>query len=172
MSLLKRLNPESATPTKQNVRGGPSPESRQRTVVERNLVEMKLTIQSRLLQAMGADLDLGRPDQVRQKVSEIFTQVVAADNLIFTRNERAALLSAITAEILGFGPLEPLLADETVTEIMVNGPSKVFVERAGKLIRTDAAFDNDDHVMRVIDRIISPLGRRLDESSPMVDARL
>jgi pilus assembly protein CpaF len=76
------------------------------------------------------------------------------------------------AELLGLGPLEPLLADDTVSEIMVNGPSMVFVERNGKIEETGATFINDDHVRRIIDRIISPIGRRCDETTPMVDARL
>ncbi|HEY7358766.1 MAG TPA: CpaF family protein, partial [Ktedonobacterales bacterium] len=82
------------------------------------------------------------------------------------------LFEAIAAEILGLGPIEPLLNDDSVTEIMVNGPKQVYVEQGGRLYKTDIHFKDDDHVMRVIDRIISPLGRRCDESSPMVDARL
>ena len=82
------------------------------------------------------------------------------------------MLEQITDEILGLGPLEPLLRDETITEVMVNGPRQVYIERAGKLELTNVTFQNDDHVMRIIDRIIAPIGRRVDESSPMVDARL
>jgi pilus assembly protein CpaF len=82
------------------------------------------------------------------------------------------LFEQIVADILGFGPIQPLLDDDSVSEVMVNGPRQVYVERKGKLIKTDVAFQNDEHVNRVIDRIISPLGRRCDESSPMVDARL
>ncbi|MFN3374830.1 MAG: CpaF family protein, partial [Chloroflexus sp.] len=74
--------------------------------------------------------------------------------------------------IIGLGPIEPLLADEDVSEIMVNGPKQVYIEKKGKLIKTDITFADDDHVMRIIDRIVAPLGRRVDESSPMVDARL
>ena len=75
-------------------------------------------------------------------------------------------------EITGFGPLEPLLNDETITEVMVNGPEHIYIERAGKIQRVDAVFLNDEHVLRIIDRIITPLGRRIDETSPRVDARL
>jgi pilus assembly protein CpaF len=82
------------------------------------------------------------------------------------------MLEQITDEIIGLGPLEPLLRDETVTEIMVNGPRQVYIERSGRLELTNVVFQNDDHVMRIIDRIIAPIGRRIDESSPMVDARL
>ena len=82
------------------------------------------------------------------------------------------MLEQITDEIVGLGPLEPLLRDESVTEIMVNGPRQVYIERAGKLELTDVTFQDDEHVMRIIDRIVAPIGRRIDESSPMVDARL
>ena len=140
--------------------------------MQRNLNEMKVNVQTRLLGELGSDLDLSKPGAVRARVEEIFTQIVAAENIVLTRNERTELLQAINAEIFGFGPLEPLLADDTVTEIMVNGPDRVYVERKGRLTRTGVRFDHNDHVKRVIDRIISPLGRRLDESSPMVDARL
>jgi pilus assembly protein CpaF len=82
------------------------------------------------------------------------------------------ILDSITNEVLGFGPIQPLLDDETCTEVMVNGYDQVFVERFGKLQLSDVTFDDDQHVMRVIDKIVAPLGRRVDESSPMVDARL
>src|SRR6476659_5213274 len=75
-------------------------------------------------------------------------------------------------DVTGFGPLEPLLKDETITEVMVNGPSHVYIERGGKIERIDSVFLNDEHVLRIIERIITPLGRRIDESSPRVDARL
>jgi len=91
---------------------------------------------------------------------------------VLTRTERTRMFESIAADILGFGPLEILLNDTEISEIMVNGPRNIYVERKGKLTKSDVIFNNDEHVMRVIDRIISPLGRRCDESSPMVDARL
>ena len=94
------------------------------------------------------------------------------EQITLTRVERLRLFEAIAAEILGFGPIEPLLKDDSVSEVMVNGPNQVYVERRGKLELSDVTFQDDDHVMRVIDRIVSPLGRRIDESSPTVDARL
>ncbi|HET7375344.1 MAG TPA: CpaF family protein, partial [Anaerolineae bacterium] len=86
--------------------------------------------------------------------------------------ERQRLFEQIAAEILGFGPLEPFLVDETITEIMVNGPKNIYIERRGRIERTTTQFESNDHVMRIIDRIVAPLGRRIDESSPYVDARL
>jgi pilus assembly protein CpaF len=98
--------------------------------------------------------------------------VLESEGITLTRVERLRLFEAISAEILGYGPIEPLLKDPNVNEVMVNGPRQVYVERQGKLELTDITFQDDDHVMRVIDRIVSPLGRRIDESSPTVDARL
>ncbi|NOR82246.1 MAG: CpaF family protein, partial [Ardenticatenales bacterium] len=94
------------------------------------------------------------------------------ENIVLSRSERRRLFEQIVAEILGLGPLEPLLADDSITEVMVNGPKNIFVERDGKIERTNASFESDEHLMRIIDRIVAPLGRRIDESSPMVDARL
>ncbi|MBM4431088.1 MAG: CpaF family protein, partial [Chloroflexi bacterium] len=99
-------------------------------------------------------------------------QVVTEENVVISRPERLRLFEQVMAEILGYGPIEPLLRDDTVTEIMVNGPKAIYVERAGRIERTSITFDNDEHLLRIIDRIVAPLGRRVDESSPMVDARL
>ncbi|CAN5759146.1 hypothetical protein BH20CHL1_BH20CHL1_07540 [soil metagenome] len=117
-------------------------------------------------------MDLSNAEEVRRTVEETFSSVLESEAIVLTRVERARLFEAISAEILGFGPIEPLLNDDSVSEVMVNGPRQVYVERNGKLEMTDVTFQDDDHVMRVIDRIVSPLGRRIDESSPMVDARL
>ncbi|MEJ2013099.1 MAG: CpaF family protein, partial [Anaerolineales bacterium] len=94
------------------------------------------------------------------------------ENIVLSRPERRRLFEQIVAEILGLGPLEPLLADGSITEIMVNGAKQIYIERGGKLFREPATFESDDHLMRIIDRIVAPLGRRIDESSPYVDARL
>jgi len=105
-------------------------------------------------------------------VEDIFNSILDSENIVLTRTERARMFESIAADIMGFGPLETLLNDPEISEIMVNGPRQIFVERKGKLTKSDVIFNNDEHVLRVIDRIISPLGRRCDESSPMVDARL
>src|SRR5438067_11900941 len=98
--------------------------------------------------------------------------MVEAEGLPLPPVERARLLETMIAEVLAFGPIEPLLRDPSITEIMVNGPHKVWVERNGTLSKTDVRFEDDEHIRRIIDRIIAPLGRRCDEASPMVDARL
>jgi pilus assembly protein CpaF len=88
------------------------------------------------------------------------------------RSDRARIITEVLDEVLGYGPIDPLLKDDTVSEVMVNGPSQVYVERKGKLVLTDVQFRDDAHVMHVIEKIVAPLGRRIDEASPMVDARL
>jgi pilus assembly protein CpaF len=105
-------------------------------------------------------------------IEEKFDAVLAEDHIVLSRLERQRLFEQIVAEILGYGPLEPLLRDDTITEIMVNGPKKVYIERNGKIERTNVVFEDDEHLMRIIERIVAPLGRRVDESMPYVDARL
>jgi pilus assembly protein CpaF len=139
---------------------------------DNNFTDMRMRVQSRLISELDPKLDLSNATKVRQQVEDIFNSILDSENIVLTRSERARMFESIAADILGFGPLEVLLHDMEVSEIMVNGPRQVFVERKGKLVKSDVIFNNDEHVMRVIDRIISPLGRRCDESSPMVDARL
>ena len=150
-----------------------SPEKRTRTISKQDgFNELKGRVQNRLIAELDPRMDLGNAEEVRRTVEETFASVLEAEGVSLTRVERLRLFEAISAEILGFGPIEPLLKEPAVTEIMINGPRQVYAERAGKLELTDIVFQDDDHVMRVIDRIVSPLGRRVDESSPTVDARL
>lgn len=137
-----------------------------------SFADLKSRVQNRLIAELDPRMDLTNPEEVRRTVEETFTSVLDAEGIVLTRVERMRLFEAISAEILGYGPIEPLLNDTSVSEVMVNGPNQVYVERNGRLELTDVVFQDDDHVMRVIDRIVSPLGRRIDESSPMVDARL
>ena len=140
--------------------------------VRESFRDTKFRIQQRVIQDLDPKLDLANQIEVRRQIEEIFGLSVEEEGLALTRAERVRMLEQITDEIIGLGPLEPLLRDESVTEIMVNGPRQVYIERGGKLELTNVTFQNDDHVMRIIDRIIAPIGRRVDESSPMVDARL
>ncbi|HET9017719.1 MAG TPA: CpaF family protein [Thermomicrobiaceae bacterium] len=202
MSLLKRLGttpqpeptPEqspAASPTQTTSRLGPEPAPSRGGTGELGALrrpslsqpasggqrsdsfnELKSRIQNRLISELDPRMDLGNQEEVRRTVEETFASVLEAENIVLTRVERLRLFEAIAAEILGYGPIEPLLKDETVSEIMVNGPRQVYVERSGRLELSEVSFQDDDHVMRVIDRMVSPLGRRIDESSPMVDARL
>ena len=134
--------------------------------------DAKFRIQQRVISDLDPKLDLSNQVEVRREIEEAFGRALDAEGLALTRAERTRMLEQITDEIVGLGPLEPLLRDESITEIMVNGPRQVYIERAGKIELTNVTFQNDEHVMRIIDRIIAPIGRRVDESSPMVDARL
>ena len=134
--------------------------------------EAKYRVQNRLINDLDPKLDLTNQVEVRRQIEELFGKIADEEGLALTRAERVRMLEQITDEILGLGPLEPLLRDETITEVMVNGPQQVYIEREGKLELTNVTFQNDEHVMKVIQRIIAPIGRRVDESSPMVDARL
>jgi pilus assembly protein CpaF len=134
--------------------------------------EAKFRVQNRLINELDPKLDLTNQVEVRRQIEELFGKIADEEGLALTRAERVRMLEQITDEILGLGPLEPLLRDETLTEVMVNGPQQVYIERDGKIELTNVTFQNDEHVMKIIQRIIAPIGRRVDESSPMVDARL
>jgi len=140
---------------------------------ERNAFdEIKKRVQERLLSELDPRLDLSRTGEVRQQVQEVFNTILEQEKIVLSRAERLRLFESIAAEILGYGPIEPLLRDDSITEVMVNGPKQIYIERRGKLHKTDVTFESDEHVMRIIDRIVSPIGRRVDESTPYVDARL
>jgi pilus assembly protein CpaF len=110
--------------------------------------------------------------EVHRALERIFTETLAQEQIPLSRSERSELYRQVVADILGYGPIEPLLQDETITEILVNGPDQVWIERNGILEETSLRFRDANDMLRIIDRIVSPLGRRVDESSPMVDARL
>ena len=143
-----------------------------RTPVREDLLhEVRLRLQA---EGVGAFHDLleAKDTEVRPKIEALVDRVIGQNGFALTGDERVRLISEMVHDITGFGPLEPLLSDPTITEVMVNGPTHIYVERHGKIQRVNTAFLNDEHVLRVIDRIITPLGRRIDESSPRVDARL
>jgi pilus assembly protein CpaF len=139
---------------------------------ENSYMDLKVRVQNKLLSELDQSMDVNQKAQVRTHIEELFNSILADESLVLSRNERQRLFEAIVADILGFGPLEILLADDTITEIMVNGPKNVFIEQKGMITRAPITFDDEEHVMRIIDRIVAPLGRRIDESSPIVDARL
>jgi pilus assembly protein CpaF len=187
MSLLKRIeqgqsgNTSGQTPAEnQSSEGGSRLSSLQARRVNAPITspqagsyfDLKTRVQNKLLSELDPSMDVTRTDEVRRTIQDLFEQILAEENIVLSRPERARLFEQIAAEILGFGPLQPLLEDDTITEIMVNGPKSVYVERKGKIHRVPVTFENNDHVMRIIDRIVAPLGRRIDESSPYVDARL
>ena len=176
MSLLKRIDTRPTTADEAQpapVMEAPSPIPLMTQLPVRDpYKDEKFKLLQRVMNELDPDLDLANEPEVRRSIEATFKRILEEEGLPLTRSERARLLEQIVDEIIGYGPIEPMLRDDTVTEVMVNGPHSVYVERAGKLEMTNVAFRDDEHVMRIIDRIISPLGRRLDESSPMVDARL
>jgi pilus assembly protein CpaF len=172
MSLLKRIEQgqqvgESSSRLEE-LRVRRAPAARERDT----FFELKERIQDKLIAELDPQMDISQTDEVRRTIEDMYDQILTQEGTILTRQERQRLFEQIVAEILGFGPLEPLLADESITEVMVNGAQKIFIERKGKIEKVTLAFESDDHLMRIIDRIVSPLGRRIDESSPYVDARL
>ena len=143
------------------------------TALTRAEKEWKHKIHQRLLQVMDLSL-IGtvEEDHARTEIREIVQRLFAEDSAPLSLEQRRRIVQDIEDEVMGLGPLEPLLADPKVADILVNGAKQVFVERNGKLELTDVQFNDDDHLANIIDRIVSGVGRRIDESSPMVDARL
>jgi pilus assembly protein CpaF len=134
--------------------------------------ELKTRIHHSCISSLGPELFKETDEQLSEKVLRTVTEQLALDRTPLTREERRLIVRDITDDILGYGPLESLLRDETVTEVMVNGHDRVYVERHGKLERTAIRFVDEAHLLRIIDKIVSQVGRRVDEASPMVDARL
>ncbi len=135
--------------------------------------ELKRLIHSKLVDK----LDLSRVsdlagDTLRREIRLVVERLCDTENPLLNRMERERLIDEVLDETFGFGPLEMLLKDPTISDILVNGPHKVYVERRGKMERTDVKFRDNDHLLQIIDRIVSKVGRRVDETSPMVDARL
>jgi pilus assembly protein CpaF len=140
--------------------------------ISHDVYQIRDRVQRKLLAETEGQINLEQEAQMRIMIENLFNQVLAEENLLYTRSNRTLLLDWVVADILGYGPLEPLLQDPSITEVMANGPNSVYIERYGLIEKTNVTFENDAHLMRIIDRIVSPLGRRVDESSPMVDARL
>ena len=129
----------------------------------------------RLLQKLLSDLDPAKvrlQGNTRETIEEVATQMIGAEGVPLPRAVRARLISELLDEILGYGPLEPLLANPSVSEIMVNSPEEVYVEREGMIVLSEVTFRDDAHIMSMVEKILAPLNKRIDESSPMVDARL
>jgi pilus assembly protein CpaF len=169
-------SPKSATPETPLVAVGPAPTSglmRPAPAPAREdlIREVRLRLQSEVVGAFKTLLD-AKEEQVQGKIEGLVDRVISQGGFAVTRDERSRLVEEMVHDVTGFGPLEPLLADPTITEVMVNGPDHIYIERKGKIQRIDSVFLNNEHVLRIIDRIITPLGRRIDDSSPRVDARL
>jgi pilus assembly protein CpaF len=172
--------PSGRTTVTEAPRGTPSTPTRNpglagaagRATTREDLIrEIRMHLQAEVINAFDTLLDEAATD-VRSKIEGIVDRTVQQHGFAVTRDERAKLVDELANDVTGFGPLEPFLADPTITEVMVNGPRHVYIERHGKIERVDSVFLNNEHVLRIIDRIITPMGRRIDETSPRVDARL
>ncbi|EAX48037.1 type II secretion system protein E [Thermosinus carboxydivorans Nor1] len=175
MSLLKRLEAQ-----KQSEQPGKGAEKAKPFLPVKSdpYQNLKVRIHKRIIDEMSLEESKVLTDQdadrqaLEEVVARIATAVMDEEAAPVPRGDRGRIIAEVVDEVLGYGPIDPLLKDDTISEIMVNGPNQVYVERKGKLVLTDVRFRDDAHVMHVIEKIVAPLGRRIDESSPMVDARL
>jgi pilus assembly protein CpaF len=135
--------------------------------------ELKTRVHHACIAKLGPELFAAETTgDLSERVLRAVTEQLALDRTPLTRDERRQLVREITDDILGYGPLEPLLRDDSVTEVMVNGADRIYIERNGKIEQAGVTFVDDAHLLRIIDKIVSQVGRRIDEASPMVDARL
>ncbi|HAS74347.1 MAG TPA: type II secretion system protein E, partial [Clostridiales bacterium UBA8960] len=164
MSLKKRL--EETTPEKKVSRAAEKEKD--------PYIELKMRIQAQVINDLDIDFNeiSEQNESLKQELKVIITKNIEKESLNVTPVQKKRILDELLDEIIGFGPITTLLQDSNVTEIMVNGPENVFIEVKGKLVKTGIHFKDDNHVMHVIKKIVSTIGRRIDESSPMVDARL
>jgi pilus assembly protein CpaF len=144
----------------------------ERTAVD-PYAELKTRVHHACIAKLGPELFAAETTgDLSERVLRAVTEQLALDRTPLTREERRQLVREITDDILGYGPLEPLLRDDSVTEVMVNGADRIYIERNGKIQQAGVTFVDDAHLLRIIDKIVSQVGRRIDEASPMVDARL
>jgi pilus assembly protein CpaF len=156
------------SPLEQRVAAAPG----ETDVSGQRLLELSLWIVDRIQGSLGAQTELKRTPETERLLQDRFTNYYRQSGMNLTDVQTRRLYEMVMDELFGFGPIEPLLRDDAVSEVMVNGPNQVYIEQRGKLTLSPVRFANDDHVLKVIDRIIRPLGRRIDRKWPMVDARL
>ncbi|HHY39693.1 MAG TPA: CpaF family protein [Syntrophaceticus sp.] len=168
LSLLKRLQEEGITARGAVDKTAPRPDS---------YWDLKFSLHQRVVEKLEQEIssdgnNAEEREQAEKRIREIIKEHLMEKGIALPRTEQQRLLQELLDEVFDLGPISPLLRDPTVSEIMVNGPSQVYVERNGVLEKTEMQFRDDAHILRVMEKIVSPLGRRIDESSPMVDARL
>jgi pilus assembly protein CpaF len=157
-------------PARRSAQAAPVDKERRR---KERLSEIKVEMHKRLLEDLNLSaLETASEKDLKAEISDITAEFLADQGLVLNREERIMLNQNLYDEVRGLGPLEPLLQDESVNDILVNGPQQIFVERAGKLELSDITFKDEKHLLRIIDKIVSAVGRRVDESNPYVDARL
>jgi pilus assembly protein CpaF len=170
---LKTSNGSSSATAEALLTGGPSNETATRPSAQDPYAELKTRIHHACIATLGAELfKREATGDLNERVTRAVTEQLVLDRTPLTREERRQIIREITDDILGYGPLENFLRDDSVTEVMVNAYDRIYVERLGKIERTQAAFVDNAHLLRIIDKIVSQIGRRVDEASPMVDARL
>jgi pilus assembly protein CpaF len=134
--------------------------------------QLRARVHQRLVEELAGNTDSAPAEVVQQRIAELVGEVITELGLTMSRQDRQRVVDTLIHDVLGLGPLEDLLANPDIAEIMVNGPNQIYVEERGKLMRSPVTFESTEQLMQVIDRIVSSIGRRVDESSPMVDARL
>jgi pilus assembly protein CpaF len=134
--------------------------------------QLRTRVHQRLVEELAGNTDSAPADVIRQRIAELVGEVITEQGVTMSRQDRLRVVETLIHDVLGLGPLEDLLANPDIAEIMVNGPNQIYVEEKGKLLRSPVTFESTEQLMQVIDRIVSSIGRRVDESSPMVDARL
>ncbi len=172
MSLLDRMRTESEVQLEGEIRT----DSRGKSINIRvdPYGDIKRKIHEEIIEEVDPSLldNKDNPELVRNTVSNIIAEKISQVDTPLSRGDRELIIKDLLDEVLGYGPIQTLLDDPEVTEVMVNGPFQIYIERKGKLTLSDRVFSDDSHVMRIIDKIVAPIGRRIDESTPMVDARL
>ena len=150
----------------------PAPEDKERKRKER-LGEIKIELHRALLDNLNLSaLDTATEADLRAEITAISSEILQEKGIVLNREDRARLTQELYDEVKGLGPLETLLKDDTISDILVNGPHQIFIEREGRLVVSDVTFKDEKHLLRIIDKIVSAVGRRVDESNPYVDARL
>jgi pilus assembly protein CpaF len=137
-----------------------------------NFQELKARVEHLLIRQFGAELGVENNAEMRERIESGFSQILEQYGIVLGRSDQTWLLEAIVGELLGFGPIDALLRDDSITEIMVNGPQQVYIEQAGRIFRTNIQFRDEDHVRWVIDRLLSYVGRRSSDQTPLLDVRL
>lgn len=165
MSLMKRLQKQDVI-----LEEIPSEKNERKTETYKPNINIRNKIQEKLIKL--SNYDKIHKDEIKEKITMIVNEVIEEDNLLLTRRKKEEIIAQTVDEITGYGPITPLIQNPEITEVMVNGSNYVYVERNGKIDKTNITFRDDQQLMHVIEKIVSPLGRRIDESSPMVDARL